>query len=53
MNQAGNTTSGSKAFASREQAAENQYARQKEQEQIKALKASLDAKKQETDKPNQ
>lgn len=29
MNQAGNTTSGSKAFASREKAAEDQYIRQK------------------------
>ncbi|KAI9361332.1 hypothetical protein BD770DRAFT_441354 [Pilaira anomala] len=59
MEQAG-SISGSKAFASREQALENQYARQKEQEQMKALKASLDAaaaanasKSQEKDKTNQ
>ncbi|KAG2197961.1 hypothetical protein INT47_002988 [Mucor saturninus] len=53
MNQSG-ATAGSKEFSSREQAMENQYARQKEQEQLKALKASLDAaaaaKKQEANK---
>ncbi|KAF1799037.1 ATP synthase inhibitor protein INH1 [Mucor lusitanicus] len=42
MDQSG-ATAGSKEFGSRERAAENQYARQKEAEQLKALKATMDA----------
>ncbi|CAO3651059.1 unnamed protein product [Mucor hiemalis] len=51
MNQSG-ATAKSKEFSGREQASENQYARKKEQEQIKALKASLEAaaKKDENSK---
>ncbi|KAG2208195.1 hypothetical protein INT46_000237 [Mucor plumbeus] len=42
MNQSG-ATAGSKEFGSREKAVENQYVREKEAEQLKALKASMDA----------
>ncbi|KAI9487199.1 MAG: hypothetical protein EXX96DRAFT_614992 [Benjaminiella poitrasii] len=42
MNSSG-ATAESKDFGSRGKAAENQYARQKEAEQLKALKATLDA----------
>ncbi|KAI8357889.1 hypothetical protein EDC96DRAFT_576554 [Choanephora cucurbitarum] len=39
--------SDSKLFASREKAAEDQYIRQKEAEQLKALKASMEAAKKD------
>ncbi|KAI8082635.1 uncharacterized protein B0P05DRAFT_586290 [Gilbertella persicaria] len=41
----------SKLFSSREKAAEDQYIRQKEAEQLKALKASMDAAAKKDNKP--